>query len=58
MAERREEQTGKTPPQHGDRWILWRTAPEWLRRIWGDRVREVPKRSKLDADHLRRIAYL
>jgi hypothetical protein len=40
------------------RWTLGAAAPNWFRRIWGERSREVPKLSRVDLDRMRRIAYL
>ncbi len=40
------------------RWIPGSTAPSWVRRIWRERFREVPKGPVLDMDRIRRIAYL
>ncbi len=40
------------------RWILGAAVPTWVRRIWRERFREVPKAPALDMDRIRRIAYL
>ena len=40
------------------RWTLGAAAPGWFRRIWSERARAVPKRSRVDLDQMRRIAYL
>jgi hypothetical protein len=57
---------GRRQPARG--WTLGTTAPGWLRRIWGERSRDVPaegdpgvnrrKVSEADLARLRRIAYL
>lgn len=58
MAEERRGQTPRKRRRQGPRWTLGATAPEWLRRIWGERTREVPKISAEEMARLRRIAYL
>ena len=40
------------------RWTLGASAPDWLRRMWKERSREVPRFSEVDLSRLRRIAYL
>lgn len=49
------------PPQSAQptrRWTLLATAPEWFRRIWNERSRELPKGMERDQTRIRRIAYL
>lgn len=68
MAQPRQEQSARKRRRPARRWILGATAPSWFRRVWGDRLREVPKPddldprrkkvSDLDQVHIRRTAYL
>lgn len=68
MAQPRKGQPTRTRHRPARRWTLGATAPDWFRRVWGDRLREVPKPddlgarrkkvSDLDPTHIRRIAYL
>jgi len=49
------------PPQNPQplrRWTLLATAPEWFRRIWNERSRELPKEIEPSESRIRRIAYL
>jgi hypothetical protein len=54
----RRKQTARGRRQSRQRWTLGNEAPTWLRRIWRERSREIPKTSALDMNRLRRIAYL
>ncbi len=48
-------------PQNGQstrRWTLLVTAPDWFRRVWNERSRELPKREEPNQTLSRRIAYL
>ncbi len=68
MAQPRQEQSASKRRRPARRWTLGATAPSWFRRVWGDRLREVPKPddlgarrkkvSDLDSAHIQRIAYL
>jgi hypothetical protein len=49
------------PPQSAQptrRWTLLTTAPEWFRRIWNERSRELPKGKEPNQTRTRRIVYL
>jgi hypothetical protein len=58
MAETRAEQPTPRSPQSARYWTLNDTAPDWFRRVWTERSREVPKLSESDLNRMRRIAYL
>lgn len=58
MAQPRRGQPARRRRRPARRWTLGATAPDWFRRIWGERAREVPKVSEGDLDRIRRIAYL
>ncbi|MBI2001351.1 MAG: hypothetical protein HYT85_08640 [candidate division NC10 bacterium] len=68
MAQPRQGQPARRRRRPARRWTLGATAPDWFRRVWEDRLREVPKPddlgarrkkvSNLDPAHIRRIAYL
>jgi len=58
MAELRRSQGTQIPRHDAQRWILGPGAPDWLRRIWQERFRTVPRAPKLDLNRIRRIAYL
>ena len=58
MAQPREAQTVPRSPESTRCWILMGTAPDWFRRVWTERSREVPKLSEGDSNRIRRIAYL
>jgi len=45
-------------PQPTRRWTLLATAPEWFRRIWNERSRELPKDIDPGESRIRRITYL
>jgi len=45
-------------PQPTRRWTLLTTAPEWFRRIWNERSRELPKGKEPNQTRTRRIVYL
>lgn len=54
----RQERCEREERQPVHEWTLGAAAPEWLRRIWGERIREVPTGPKQDLSRIRRIAYL
>jgi len=58
MAQPREAQSAPSRRKSARGWILGATAPDWFRRVWKERSREVPKLSEVDLNRLRRIAYL
>ena len=58
MAQPREAQTAPGRPESTRRWTLMDTAPDWFRRVWTERSREVPKPPAREMNRLRRIAYL
>ncbi|HSB68913.1 MAG TPA: hypothetical protein VLT62_06245 [Candidatus Methylomirabilis sp.] len=58
MAQPETGQETQKPCQAAQRWMLSPGAPDWLRRIWGERIRTVPLAPKLDPSRIRRIAYL
>lgn len=58
MAEPRQELKVQRRRRPTRRWTLEEGAPEWLRRIWEEGTREVPKGPDKEPDRIRRIAYL
>jgi len=58
MAQPRQGQLTRRTRQAGQRWMLGPGAPDWFQRIWGQRIRPVPRVPKLDLNRIRRIAYL
>ena len=58
MAQPEPGQETQKPLQESQRWMLSPGAPDWLRRVWGERIRAVPLARKLDPNRIRRIAYL
>jgi hypothetical protein len=58
MLRTRTAQLAPRRPRSTPRWTLNDTAPDWFRRVWTERSREVPKPSERDLNRLRRIAYL
>ncbi len=55
---RQQEERTRRRRQPARRWTLGAAAPGWFRRVWGQRVRHVPRLSQVDLDRIRRIAYL
>jgi hypothetical protein len=58
MGEPREQPAMELKPPKAEQWVLGHRAPDWLRRMWGEAIRDVPKRTVSEPSRLQRIAYL
>jgi len=58
MTQSQQVQPPPQSPQPTRQWTLVATAPEWFRRIWNERSRELPKGVEFNQTRIRRITYL